>query len=107
MSSETVLITGASSGIGFELAKCFAASKARLVLVARNRHALMSLAEELRKIYKTNSEVRPADLSQPEAPGRVFNHLETNGTRVDVLVNNAGFGAYGRFSSFRSNGSCR
>jgi short-subunit dehydrogenase len=97
MSSETVLVTGASSGIGLELAKCFAASKARLVLVARNRNALMSLAEELRKTYKTNSEVLAADLSQPEAPARIFNHLQTNGTKVDVLVNNAGFGAYGKF----------
>jgi hypothetical protein len=95
---ETVLITGASSGIGRELAKCFAADPCRLILVARKRSALESLADELHKAHRTQSEVLPADLAQPDAATRIFRHLETNGTKVDVLVNNAGFGANGAFA---------
>jgi short-subunit dehydrogenase len=98
MSVETVLVTGASSGIGRELARCFAADGCRLILVARKRQALQALADELNEAHKTQSEVFPADLSQPEAPSRVFQHTEANGTKVDVLVNNAGFGAQGQFA---------
>jgi short-subunit dehydrogenase len=98
MSVETVLVTGASSGIGRELARCFAADGCRLILVARKRQALQALADELREAHKTQSEVFPADLSQPGAPARIFEHLQVNGTKVDVLVNNAGFGAVGAFA---------
>src|SRR6266403_1281484 len=97
MSIETVLVTGASSGIGRALAKCFAAEGCRLILVARKRSALASLADELRKPHGTHSEILTADLAQPDAGARIFRHTETNGTKVDVLVNNAGFGAQGRF----------
>jgi short-subunit dehydrogenase len=98
MSMETVLVTGASSGIGRELARCFAADGAHLILVARKRNALDSLAEELRQAYKTHSEILTADLAQPGTPARIFAHLDTHGTRLDVLVNNAGFGARGAFA---------
>jgi short-subunit dehydrogenase len=98
MSAETVLVTGASSGIGLELARCFAAEGCRLILLARKRQALEALAEELRGAFKTHSEVLPADLAEPAAPARIFGHLEAHGTRVDVLVNNAGFGARGTFA---------
>jgi hypothetical protein len=98
MSVETVLVTGASSGIGLELAKCFAAEGCRMILLARKRQALEALAEELRRASKTHSEVLPADLAEPAAPARIFAHLESQGTRVDVLVNNAGFGARGTFA---------
>jgi short-subunit dehydrogenase len=97
MSTETVLVTGASSGIGRELAKCFAADGCRLILLARKRQALQALADELRQTHKTQSEVLTVDLSKLDAPVSTFQHLEANGTKVDVLVNNAGFGAYGRF----------
>ena len=70
---ETVLITGASSGIGLELARCFAAEKSRLVLVARNTRALQSLADELHLKHGIHPMVLTADLSQPETPARVFN----------------------------------
>jgi uncharacterized protein len=97
MSVETVLVTGASSGIGRELAKVFAADGCRLILLARKRHALQELADELRQKHKTQSEVITADLAEPAAPTRLFEHLQANGTRVDVLINNAGFGAQGHF----------
>ena len=95
---ETVLITGASSGIGLELALCFAADGSRLVLVARNTAALESLAEELRRMHGVEAVVLTADLSQPETPKKIFSELKGRGIVVDVLVNNAGFGAHGLFS---------
>lgn len=97
MKTETVLITGASSGIGWELARCFAADGSRLILVSRNRGKLQQLAEELNAKWRTQVEVFPIDLSEPDAAARVFRHLDTHGTRVDVLVNNAGIGANGPF----------
>ncbi len=97
MSLETVLVTGASSGIGRELAKCFAADGCRLILLARKRQTLQGVAEELRQAHRTQSEILTADLAEPHTPARILQHLEANGTKVDVLVNNAGFGAFGRF----------
>jgi short-subunit dehydrogenase len=96
--SETVLITGASSGIGLELAKCFAADGSRLVLTARNTEALQALADELRRTHHVEVSVLTADLSLPETPEHLFKELQGRGTVVDVLVNNAGFGAWGMFA---------
>ncbi|MGA9453664.1 MAG: SDR family oxidoreductase [Verrucomicrobiia bacterium] len=98
MQSETVLITGASSGIGLELARCFAADKSHLVLVARNTKALQSLADELCREHGIQTMVLTVDLSRIETPARVFNELQQAGVTVDVLVNNAGFGAHGPFA---------
>jgi short-subunit dehydrogenase len=95
--TETVLITGASSGIGLELAKCFAADGCRLILVARNTDALEKLADELRHKNKIEAIVLTADLSLPQTPKQVFDKLSTQKISVDVLVNNAGFGAHGAF----------
>jgi uncharacterized protein len=97
-SHETVLVTGASSGIGLELAKCFAADGCRLLLLARNTGALETLADELRRTYQIEAEVLPADLSRPETPERIFQDLQGRGIVVDVLVNNAGFGASSTFA---------
>ena len=96
--SETVLVTGASSGIGLELAKCFAADQANLVLVARNTTALEALAAELRREHKVEVCIITADLAQPESPQRIFDELHGRGVTVDVLVNNAGFGLHGGFA---------
>jgi uncharacterized protein len=96
--TETVLITGASSGIGLELAKCFAADGCRLILVARNTPALEKLAEELRRENKIEAIVLNADLSLPETPRRVFSELSARKISIDVLVNNAGFGLHGAFT---------
>ena len=95
---ETVLITGASSGIGLELARCFAADGSRLVLIARTTSALDKLAGELRRDYNVEAIVLTADLSLPETPNKIFSELKGRGIVVDVLVNNAGFGAHGLFS---------
>ena len=98
MSSETVLITGASSGIGLELAKCFAADGCRMILVSRKADALETLATQLRTEHKVQAQVFTVDLAEPEAPVRLASRLEKAGIRVDVLVNNAGFGAQGKFA---------
>jgi short-subunit dehydrogenase len=95
--SETVLITGASSGIGLELAKCFAADGCKLILVARNKEALEKLAEELRSKNKIEAIVLTADLSLPETSKRIFQELSAQKIFVDVLVNNAGFGLHDAF----------
>jgi hypothetical protein len=97
MNSELVLITGASSGIGLELAKCFAADKSRLVLVARNTAALEKLAAELRGRENIEVHVVTADLALAESPRKIYEELQGRGLIVDVLVNNAGFGLHGSF----------
>lgn len=95
---ETVLVTGASSGIGLELAKCFAADGCRLVLVARNTAAMETLAQELHQKHHVEVRVLTADLSKPETPRRIFDELTAAHLKIDVLVNNAGFGAHGTFA---------
>ncbi len=103
MSGQTILITGASSGIGLELAKCFAAEQfanddGRIILLARNTAALESLAAELSRDWKVEVTVLTADLSLPETPKQIFEQLSAQKISVDVLVNNAGFGANGTFA---------
>jgi hypothetical protein len=92
---ETVLITGASSGIGRELARLFACDGADLVLIARDEGRLRGLAAELEAEYGAWVQVLPADLSRPASPGEIAEALAQQHTQVDVLVNNAGFGAHG------------
>jgi uncharacterized protein len=96
---ETVLVTGASSGIGLELARLFAADGSALVLVARSIVKLEALAAELRDAHKVDVRVEAADLIDPGAPRRLHEALERGGVAVDVLVNNAGFGAIGPVAS--------
>jgi len=87
----SALITGASSGIGLELARVFAREGYRLVLVARNQKRLEEIVQELRP---TEAQVIAVDLSLPDAPAAILGKVP----KVDVLVNNAGFGAFGKFA---------
>ena len=98
MNPEHVLITGASSGIGLELAKCFAADNSHLVLVARGTEAMEQLAAGLRQKYSIQVFVITADLAKPGSAQRIFDELARAGVTVDVLVNNAGFGLHGSFA---------
>jgi len=94
----TTLITGASSGIGLELARIAAANRHDLVLVARREDKLSALARELRQSFGIKTEVVAADLADRLAPARLMARIEPLGLSIDVLVNNAGYGLYGRFA---------
>jgi len=94
---KTALITGASSGIGLELAHLFGHDGYRLVLVARNRGALRLLGDELQARYGVEVRVSPKDLAHPASPVELYQELQEAGIVLDVLVNNAGFGASGPF----------
>ena len=94
----TALITGASAGIGAELAKVFAAKKHDVVLVARRRDALEALAGAIEGKHGVKATVIADDLREAEAPERIFAAVREAGIHVDVLVNNAGFGLAGEFS---------
>ena len=94
----TALVTGASGGIGEELARLFAADGHDLVLVARSRDKLARLAEELEGKHGVSANVLTADLARAPSPQEIFEETEGAGLRVDALVNNAGFGSYGLFA---------
>ena len=95
--AETVLVTGASSGIGRQLAHCFAADGYECVLLARSEDVLHDVADALEAAHGTTASVLPADLSVPGAADTVADQLHERGLTVDVLVNNAGVGARGAF----------
>jgi short-subunit dehydrogenase len=90
------LITGGSAGIGYELAKVFAANKFNLVLVARNEARLKQVADELRAKHGIETKMLVKDLSLPNASQEIFDALRD--TPISVLVNNAGFGWRGAFA---------
>lgn len=94
---STVLITGASGGIGYELAKLFARDHHNLVLVARSGDKLAQVATEL-LVHAVTVKTLAVDLAATPAPKFLFDQLQREGIAVDVLVNNAGFGAFGEFA---------
>jgi uncharacterized protein len=94
------LVTGASSGIGLEMAKLLAARGYSLALVARNEEKLTSLAEELKKQYRIDCIVIACDLAKSGAPIEIFEKLK--GVEIEVLINNAGFGGFGKFHSMEA-----
>jgi short-subunit dehydrogenase len=98
-SGKWALVTGASAGIGKALAQELAAGGANLVLTARRLDRLQDLARSISEKYKVRAEVFAADLLQPGAPQELFDFTQQRGLSVDVLVNNAGFGAYGPFAT--------
>jgi short-subunit dehydrogenase len=97
-SAGTALITGASSGIGYEFALLFARHGYDLALVARNRAALSSLSARVRDEFGRRVDVFVKDLSLPTAPGELFQEIQTHDIDVDVLVNDAGFAMQGEFT---------
>jgi short-subunit dehydrogenase len=98
LTGKTALVTGASSGLGVDFATELARRGANLVLVARRRDRLAQLASVLEKDHDVSVRVMAMDLAEPEAPRRLFHQATAGGGRVDVLINNAGFGIYGRFT---------
>src|SRR5262249_53921409 len=93
-----VLITGASSGIGYELAKLFAKDHHRLVLVARNGPRLGQIADELQRQFGITVITVALDLTEPDAPRSLFAQLQSDGIAIDILINNAGYGKFGEFA---------
>jgi short-subunit dehydrogenase len=89
------LITGASAGIGLELAKLLAAGGSHLVLTARRVDRLQSLAADLTKQFGVKVETFPADLVRAEAPDQIFEFTTKRNIEIELLINNAGFGAFG------------
>jgi len=94
---QMALITGASTGIGFDLAR-LAARDFDLIITARDKARLDQVAAQFEGQHGNRVHVIPADLARPDAPASLFAEIGSRGLRVDALINNAGFGAYGAFA---------
>ncbi len=97
MTKKIALITGASSGLGRELAIIHAKLGGNLVIVARREERLKTLANYLEKAYGTKVIVIKKDLSKPSAPKEVYDTIKSRNIEIDFLINNAGFGGWGEF----------
>jgi short-subunit dehydrogenase len=95
---ETVLITGATGGIGYSLAKVFARENYNLVLAARNQEKLNQIKNKLEREHDIKVKTISIDLIKPTAANEIFEELTKDNIIVDILVNNAGYGDYGLFS---------
>ncbi|HEY8097486.1 MAG TPA: SDR family oxidoreductase [Methylobacter sp.] len=95
--TRTALITGASSGIGYELCKQFAQDHISVVMVARNESRLKEVGNELERDYGISVTLIPIDLSAPNAANQLHSKVQEKGLSIDYLVNNAGIGFYGPF----------
>jgi len=96
--NKTALITGASSGIGKELARIHAAKGGDMVIVARSKDKLEALKKEIEEKHKVKVKVIVKDLGNPEAPKEVYDEVQKAGIEVEYLINNAGFGLRGKFN---------
>jgi short-subunit dehydrogenase len=94
---QTALVTGASAGIGVDLAECFASDGYNLILAARTEHALRQVADRLGKTYHVAATPIVADLQAIGGGTRLADEIARRGLSVDVVVNNAGYGAAGAF----------
>lgn len=99
MEKGQALITGASSGIGLELAQVMASKGHNLILVARSQKTMEDLAQKLEEQYSIKATVIAKDLSQVEAPKALYEEVMAANLQVDILVNNAGFGDSGLFAN--------
>lgn len=95
---KTALITGASSGIGYELAKLFARDGYNLVLVARSKQKLIQLADELTEKFGVSVKVIAKDLALATSPDEIYMEVQELSINIHFLINNAGFATYGFFS---------
>ncbi len=98
---QTVLVTGASSGIGEAMARCFAQAGFHLVLVARSTGKLQSLADELAALHGVKAWVETADLAKPGAAAALAAAMRRKRRTIDVLVNNAGVLEQGPFTRMK------
>ena len=96
---KTALITGASSGIGSELARLFAKDGYNLVLVDKNEEGMQQLADNFFNQYGTQTTTIHKDLADTKAPDEIYAETSGQGQQIDVLVNDAGFGEYGLFAT--------
>lgn len=96
--NKTALVTGASGGIGFDLASLLAQNSYNVVLVARSTDKLKALAHQAREMFGVSAKTITKDLSDPSAPEEIFRELKREGIEVDILVNNAGYGLLGGFA---------
>jgi short-subunit dehydrogenase len=96
--AKTALVTGASAGLGAELARLFAADGNDVVLVARRRDKLDALARELQAKHGVRATVIAEDLTRPEAPEAIAKELGMRDIAIEFLVNNAGFATTGAFA---------
>lgn len=94
---KVALITGASSGIGKELAKIHAEKGGDLVLIARSKDKLEALKSELEEKHSVQVEIMARDLTDPHAAKLIYDEVKTAGIQIDYLINNAGFGGHGKF----------
>ncbi|MBN1947130.1 MAG: SDR family oxidoreductase [Bradymonadales bacterium] len=97
LAGHRALVTGASSGIGAELARDLARRGADLVVVARRKDRLKTLAEEITQQHGVDVRVEVADLNRPDSAQILFDRTEGQGLAVDILINNAGLGVYEDF----------
>lgn len=95
--AKTVLITGASGGIGLDFARIFAKNGYNLILVARSETTLQEQAQGYQNQFGVKATVIVKDLSQPNAAQQVYDSVKAAGLEVNELVNNAGFASYGKF----------
>ena len=96
--NKTALITGASGGIGLDLAELHASKGGDLVLIARSIEKLEEIKAKFEQQYKVRVHVIDKDLSVPDSAKEVYDELKQQNISVDYLINNAGFGVYGMFA---------
>ena len=94
---EIALITGASTGIGFEIAKLFAIENINLLIVSRDKQKLLKIKDEFENQYKIDVYTLATDLSSDSGVQNILDVVKSNSLIVNYLENNAGFGDYGAF----------